>query len=288
MQNVSLEAGKYIVAVSGGIDSVVLLDVLLQLPGVELVVAHVDHGIRSDSDQDVVMVQGLAEQYHLSFETTRFELGPNAPESLAREKRYAWLELVQAKYGADAIVTAHHQDDVIETIFINIMRGTGWRGLASLREIDQRRRPFLNISKIDIVNYAIEHDLQWHEDSTNDDLRYLRNYIRHGIMPRLSLAARTKLVDLYHDQCRLRTQIETEVAQLPSAGDDQGMSRYWLIMTPDDAAREVLHQKYGSLTRSQSARLLHFARCARPGAILELSAGQTFQVSVIQLIFLGR
>lgn len=280
MQNVSLEPGKYIVAVSGGVDSVVLLDALSQLSDVELVVAHVDHGVRPDSHEDTSLVRSLAEKYNVPIEVTSLELGPNASEAIAREQRYTWLETVRAKYDADAIVTAHHQNDVIETMFINMLRGTGWRGLASLRETQWIRRPLLDTSKIEVVTYAINHDLSWREDSTNDDVRYLRNYIRHGIMPRLDQQQLRKLIDLYRAQCRLRDEVEAEAARVIShAASGNGLRRYWLAMLPDDAARELLRQKFGSLTREQSTRLLHFAKTGQIGSVLELSAAQTYRAT---------
>lgn len=284
---VQLSPGKYIVAVSGGVDSVVLLDMLRQLPKVELVVAHVNHGIRADGDQDAELVQRLAEKYQLPFESTSLNLGTNAAEAAARERRYAWLEKIRQQYAADAIVTAHHQDDVVETMIINLTRGTGWRGLASLRETKQIRRPLLSISKIEIVTYAIDHALSWREDSTNDDVRYLRNYIRHGIVPRLNPEMVQQLADLYQDQCRLRDEIETEAARIiPNIGEGNGLPRYWLIMVSDAVAFELLRQKYGSLTREHLVRLLHFARTARPGSLLELGVGRIFRVTARQMIAL--
>src|SRR5690606_41547248 len=110
-------------AVSGGIDSVVLLDMLSHVPGLKLVVTHFDHGIRPDSAQDAVFVEELAAHYGLPFETKRVELGTKASEELARRHRYAFLRDVAARYNAK-IITAHHADDVIETVAINHIRGT--------------------------------------------------------------------------------------------------------------------------------------------------------------------
>ena len=284
---IQLSPGKYIIAVSGGIDSVVLLDVLSQLSDVELVVAHVDHGIRPDSGEDAALVRGLAEKYQLPFESASLNLGARTAEATAREKRYAWLEAVRQRYGADAIVTAHHRDDVVETIIINLMRGTGWRGLASLRETSHIHRPLLNTSKIEVVTYAIDHNLSWREDNTNDDVRYLRNYIRHGITPRFNLAATEQLVDLYHAQCKLRNEIETENARIAAvASEGKDLRRYWLVMLPDPVAHEQIRQKFGALTYEHSVRLLHFVRVARPGSILELGAGRNFRVTARLVIAL--
>ena len=123
---------RYVVAVSGGVDSVVLLDMVAQeVAPQRLIVAHFDHGIRPESADDAAFVKSLAKQYGLTFETKREELGANASEELAREHRYAFLRDVAKRYSA-TIMTAHHADDIIETIAINMTRGTGWRGLAVL------------------------------------------------------------------------------------------------------------------------------------------------------------
>jgi tRNA(Ile)-lysidine synthase len=266
---------KWIVAVSGGVDSVVLLDMLVASQTADLVVAHVDHGIRGDSHEDAVLVEGLAAQYELAFETVKLQLGSDASELQARDKRYEWLESIREQYGATAIATAHHQDDLIETIVINIQRGTGWRGLCSLRDTDQRKRPLLTMNKASIVSYAIERGLEWREDSTNDDVRYMRNYIRHGIIPRLTSDARRELLRLYYAQLPLRLQIEQEIVKLhDDAYRDNGLSRYLLIMAPEAVALELLRVacSEGLLTH-QLRQLLLFAKTARVGAVLEAGGG---------------
>jgi tRNA(Ile)-lysidine synthase len=286
MREVNLDPGKYVVAVSGGVDSVVLLDVLRQLSGVELIVAHVDHGIRADSHKDALLVRALAEEYGLPCEETRLELNGRTDEDTARRARHEWLESVYAHHRADGIITAHHRDDVLETIFINLIRGTGWRGLQSLRETDLYRRPFIAVPKIDIVTHAINQNLSWHEDSTNDDVRYLRNYVRNGIIPRLSLVQIDELYALYENQCKMGEMITAASKQLLRlASDGEGsLSRYWLIMTPDKVARELLRQTYGAMTADQLSRLLIFARTARQGAKLELSKQHAFRVTSRRLI----
>ena len=103
---------KFIVAVSGGVDSVVLLDKLVKIGKSQLIVTHFDHGIRPDSADDAKFVAGLAKKYDLVFETGGLELGANASEDLARQKRYAFLRTIANKYDAQ-IVTAHHMDDFL-------------------------------------------------------------------------------------------------------------------------------------------------------------------------------
>src|SRR5206468_4252366 len=121
------EPGVALVAVSGGADSVALLDLLHTLApelGLSLVVAHVDHGIRSDSGTVARAVGELAERYELPFEVGELTLGPDATETVARRARYAWLGEVQRRHGARYLVTAHHRDDQVETILLRLLKGS--------------------------------------------------------------------------------------------------------------------------------------------------------------------
>jgi tRNA(Ile)-lysidine synthase len=186
--------GKYIIAVSGGVDSMVLLDVLKCNSNIELVVVHFNHGIRPDSIKDERLVERTAKNYSLPYEAGHANLGEEASEEKAREKRYAFLRSVMDKHRADGIITAHHQNDLMETAFINIIRGTGHRGLASMHSSPDIVRPLLGTPKSDLINYAKEHGVKWHEDSTNENETYLRNYIRKKIMPSLGLADQQYLV----------------------------------------------------------------------------------------------
>lgn len=271
---------KYIVAVSGGLDSVALLHMLSGLQqqdsNLELVVAHADHGIREDSDADAWHVAALAKRYGLPFEVTRLALSPYSSEQQARDARYQWLESVQEKHRADGIITAHHQDDQLETIILNFQRGTGWRGLASLRTTDERLRPLLSLSKAQLARYAIDNQLVWREDSTNGDIRYTRNYIRHAIVPKLDVQSRKRLSELAAKQRQLRAQIEHEVAGvLKAIKDDTGLSRHELIMLPDSIALEVLRAAtLGHHEPLHMRRLLHFVKTGRQGAVLHLGKGK--------------
>lgn len=173
-----------VVAVSGGVDSVVLLHKLVQEKQ-SLIVAHFDHGIREDSAADARFVEALAKKYSLDFERGEGKLGVKASEDQARQSRHSFMRSVRDKYHADKIATAHHGDDVIETAIINILRGTRRRGMSSLRDTTVYSRPLLNWSKRQIYDYALEHHLEWVEDETNWSDTYLRNRIRHRLVPLL-------------------------------------------------------------------------------------------------------
>jgi len=199
----------YIIAVSGGMDSVVLLHMIATKKpevGVEkplYIVAHFDHGIRSDSERDAKFVESLAKSYGLAFVCKRAELGQNASEESARSARYEFLFNEMKKHNAEAIITGHHQDDVIETMIVNMLRGTGPRGLIGFTLV-KLLRPLIDKSKQELLDYAKKNNLEWREDSTNQDTAYIRNYVRHEIVPKISetqrhnlLKKRQRVVDLY-------------------------------------------------------------------------------------------
>jgi tRNA(Ile)-lysidine synthase len=259
---------KYVVAVSGGVDSVVLLHMLKNSGEHELIVAHFDHGIRKDSSADARFVAALAETYDLVFETARKNLGEHASEDAAREARYEFLRSVAAKHQAK-IVTAHHQDDVVETIAINLSRGTGWRGLAVLNDATIER-PLLTLTKQQIRDYALEHALEWVEDSTNASGVYLRNRIRRKTAG-LPDETKQKLMELFMKQRDLTADIDAEVAGLIT------FSRYFMTMIDETTALEILRgtlvEHSLSLTRPQRQRLLHAIRTAQPGNVFEAGSG---------------
>lgn len=259
-----LASGTYIVAVSGGVDSVVLLDLLNKQPNLKLIVAHFDHGIRDDSAKDSQFVQKLASKVGMRFELGSAKLGKNASEEQARDARYAFLHKLKETHQARQIITAHHSDDIIETIILNIVRGTGWRGLSSLRSTEHLARPLLDYTKADILQYAKENSLEWVEDSTNQDLKYLRNEIRHNVMTKMNSKQRSEFIQLYKDQLVLMNEIDAHTAKLTS---DQ---RHNFIMWPTSVSLEVLRSQL-QLTRPQARRVLMAIKTAKPGTKLEIT-----------------
>ena len=185
-------------AVSGGADSVALLDFLATGSGLglHLVVAHVNHGLRgAEADADERFVRGLAERYGVPVETTRTDvraLGRQRRLSLeeaGREARYAFLEAVAGQYGAVRIALAHHRDDQAETVLMRLIRGAGVDGLSGMRPRsgDGRYvRPLLYVTREAIVGYLRRKGLAWQEDASNLDQRFLRNRVRHELLPLLA------------------------------------------------------------------------------------------------------
>lgn len=289
--DVDLKPGKYVVAVSGGVDSVVLLHLLAQKamryeprdmsqehPGSplksydsRLVVVHLDHGIRPDSKNDREFVQQLARQYGLPFVYDTAQLGPGASEEAARTARYAFLHHVRRATGAQGIVTGHHQDDLLETAIINLVRGTGRRGLTSLQSTDNLIRPLLHLPKSQLVSYAKEHQLPWREDSSNRDTKYLRNHLRHNILPQLGDADRGKLLDIIHRLQELNRQIDHEITNhLHMQPAPNILDRHWFVMLPHAVAREVMahwlrRAGANSYDRKTLERLVIAAKTFRPG-----------------------
>jgi len=230
-----------VVAVSGGVDSMVLLDLLVPKPKLKLVVAHFDHGIRKDSSLDRQLVQKKAQVYGLPFVFDEGKLGPGASEAEARKARYDFLQSTRQATGARAIVTAHHQDDRLETAFINLLRGTSRRGLTSLKDTPELRRPLLHLTKRQLIEYAKANGIEWREDSTNKDTNYTRNHVRHKLLPLLTQRKRTQLIDELNQLAKINHQLDEALAlhlHLQPGVDE--LDRQWFILLPHVAAREIM------------------------------------------------
>ncbi len=188
--NLIAEGDKLILALSGGIDSMVLAD-LLQKAKVEFVAAHCNFHLRgSESDGDDWFVRKFAEKHGIQCFVKHFETEKYAAkygisiEMAARDLRYAWFEELQQQLGYDKIVVAHHADDQAETFFINLLRGAGLRGLKGMQpQNGVIIRPLLWASREQIRKYAVENHITWREDHTNVETVYLRNRIRNQLLP---------------------------------------------------------------------------------------------------------
>lgn len=219
----------------------VLLDMVRKLKGVQIVVAHFDHGIRADSYLDREFVQLQAKQYKLPFVFDEGRLGVAASEAMARKARYKFLRTTQRAAGARALITAHHQDDLIETALINVLRGTRYKGLTSLESGPRLLRPMLHISRRQIVRYAHEHNITWREDPTNSQATYLRNWLRIKILPRLSKKERDDFIELLNMSKQTKAELSREIGSLlQSISKNKGLDRSSFTTLPHSVALEVM------------------------------------------------
>ncbi len=187
-----LKGKKILVAISGGIDSVVLTQLLFNL-NFDVSLAHCNFQLRGkESDKDATFVKEFATNLTMPFFEKKFETELFAKKNnlsiqmAARNLRYQWFHEIIAKNRFDYVCTAHHADDNLETFLINFSRGTGLEGLTGIPEINKNViRPLLGFTRKQIESYAHEKNLQWREDYTNAETKYLRNKLRHDIIPHL-------------------------------------------------------------------------------------------------------
>lgn len=185
-----VETDRLLLAISGGHDSMVMAH-LFQLCNYSFSVAHVNFQLRGeDSDRDEQFVKDWCSQYKIPVFSQRVETNNYATENklsvqmAARDLRYAWFNEVLNQNGFQYVVTAHHLNDSIETVLINLARGTGLEGLTGISaKSGNLIRPLLFATRAELENYAAQHEIAWREDSSNVSDDYQRNFIRHHIIP---------------------------------------------------------------------------------------------------------
>jgi tRNA(Ile)-lysidine synthase len=182
-----------LLTVSGGVDSIVMSE-LFHKANLNFSIAHCNFQLRKqESEEDELFVKQLAENYNVPVHIIKFNVLAYSKKNkvsiqiAARELRYQWFEEIRLKNNYSYIATAHHQNDAIETFFINLLRGSGISGLRSIVSKQNRIiRPLLFASKQDILKYATNNKLTYREDSSNASDKYLRNKIRHQLIPLLN------------------------------------------------------------------------------------------------------
>lgn len=185
-----LSDSKLLIAVSGGIDSVVLAHLCTWM-GFDFAICHCNFNLRGEeSDEDEAFVENLAKDFGVPFFSTSFQTDSYAEEHklsiqvAARNLRYQWFYELLEEYSYDYVLTAHNTNDNLETFLINLSRGTGLEGLSGIPPINDRSvRPLLNFTRDDIMLYAIKNGIIWREDRSNTSIKYIRNKVRHKILP---------------------------------------------------------------------------------------------------------
>ncbi|GFD91632.1 tRNA(Ile)-lysidine synthase [Alteromonas sp. KUL156] len=187
-----LKEKKLLIAISGGVDSVVLTHLLHQLQ-FNISLAHCNFQLRGkESDLDELFIKELGKSLNIQTFTTRFNTNEYTTKNklstqlAARELRYSWFDSLSKENNFDYILTAHHADDNLETFLINLSRGTGLEGLTGIPSINKNIiRPLLIFSREEIITFAKKNNIEWREDESNSETKYLRNKIRHQIVPTL-------------------------------------------------------------------------------------------------------
>ena len=182
-----------IIATSGGPDSMVLLTLLLAVKkekNLKLVCAHVNHKLRKESDDEAEMVKKYCEKENIIFEYMIIDKYKGNTENYAREKRYEFFDKLIKKYSSPYLLTAHHGDDLTETIMMRLIRGSSLKGYAGFSEVTEKNgykiyRPLITKTKTELLNYAKENNIPYAIDQTNESDNYTRNRIRKYILPTL-------------------------------------------------------------------------------------------------------
>lgn len=275
------KSGIYVVAVSGGVDSMALLHMLNAKRqagdrALIIVAAHLDHGIREDSVEDRKLVQEIANIYGIPFVYDEATLGHKASEAEARRARYDFLNKVKKNSLAEAIITAHHSDDMLETAVLNLSRGSGRKGLTSLNSNKSIIRPFLHVSKQQLIDYAKLNGLKWREDTTNSDTKYRRNHIRRNVLSKLDGNSKEELKRLIHKTRVTNDEIDGILSDLLHSNSDEGLlNRHWLVGLPHKIGLEIIatwlrENGYRDFDRKTLERLLVAAKVARIGSRIEI------------------
>jgi tRNA(Ile)-lysidine synthase len=264
-----------LVAISGGVDSVTLTDILYILSyehGYGLHLAHVNHQLRDgEADRDEAFVRALAKRYDLpchvtTVDTKRFARAHRlSVEEAARELRYRFLRQMCATVHAPYCAVAHTADDTAETLLLNLFRGTGLTGLAAippkrpLSKKSQLIRPLLGITREEIARYATARSLQWVEDSSNTDRSYLRNRVRHEVIPTLKEHFNPRIVESLSRTAQLLRQadgfieslIESTFLQVARISDSRvELDRSQLALLHPFVQGEIIERALGELTGS--------------------------------------
>ena len=302
--NLFNKGDRAVVAVSSGADSICLLHVLAFLKdviGFSLIAAYVDHGLRPlETGNEKLLVQSIADSLGVDFESVEVDVNGFAKEKklsiehAARELRYKALRKIAADHGASIIAVAHNADDQAEEILIRLLRGSGRKGISGMRPRHRDIvRPLLEIEKNDIVAYLRDMNINFLEDSSNTDPRFLRNRVRHELIPFLEekfdagikQALRKTAESLAEDEDLLEelTEIAWELVNKTISQDEQSSTRRILIgrkgfvTQPGALQRRIVERllwKIGSKAGyNHIMQVVEAAKNGRTGMELHLSKG---------------
>ncbi|MEM9996310.1 MAG: tRNA lysidine(34) synthetase TilS [Bacteroidota bacterium] len=297
---------RVVVGLSGGVDSVVLTRMLVTL-GYQVIAVHVHHGQRAQSAMDdALFAEALADHLGVAFNQIRLHMAPAAAnlEARMREARYDELHAEAQRVGVDAVAVGHHRDDQLETVLLNLLRGSGLRGLAGMRPARSLRpgsdvrlvRPLLGISRADLVAYAKERGWTWREDPTNADTTFRRNALRHRVVPVLrevfgpgvdaSVARTAELAAAYLDATSLPDLAEFDearalpldvLAALPGVFRDDLIGRALARWLPGAPRSQATIEAVGALTDAQVGQFVPLGSAGLLGPAVVWRERETLQ-----------
>jgi tRNA(Ile)-lysidine synthase len=211
-------------------------------------------------------------------------LGPGTSEEVARDARYTFLHSVRKASGAHAVLTAHHHNDAMETAVLNLLRGTNRKGLTALRSRPLLHRPMLHLSKQDIHQYAQDQGLVWRDDPSNVDTVFMRNYVRHKILPRLNANDREILSRIIKDMHRINNELDTQLLHFLHLQTKGGtIDRSAFVRLPHSVAREVMaawlrQQGIRDFDQKTLERLVVAGKTFHPGTLADVIKGSKLRV----------
>ena len=250
---------QYYVALSGGVDSTVLLQVMSQLRaeyGFDLTALHVNHNINDNSASWDAHCRDFCNELGVAYQSTSLTLKSDSEEN-ARDARYDWFESVIEPNSV--LLTGHHQQDRVETLLFNLMRGAGSTGLSSMRSVRifngaSLHRPFLHTSRDDIVSYAEQHSLRWIEDPSNQENDYSRNHIRNIIIPTLNEFRSDAVQNIARSAWNLEQ--ENTLLREVAIGDLVEVREHSLH--PIDGSYAICYQDFEHLSLNRQTNLVRF------------------------------
>jgi tRNA(Ile)-lysidine synthase len=268
-----------LLALSGGADSVALLDALCLLRrrrGFRVAAAHLDHRLRPGSGDDAAFCRALCERLDVPLHVGQADVAARARreggglEQAARRERYGFLRRVQREIGAVAIAVAHTRDDQAETLLMHLLRGSGATGLGGMRPRGGAvLRPLLGLSRREVLAHLRERGLAWCEDPTNADPGLLRNRVRHELLPYLEARFNPRLRDglartaglLADEAAYLRAQADALLERIATFdGEAVELEHAWLARVPAAVARVAIRQALLRAGGLRGVRAVHVER----------------------------
>ena len=281
-----LKQPSLLLACSGGVDSMVLLSILRQSP-YKVTVAHCNFLLRDlASNQDAAFISTYCATHGLAYFENSFDTKTYAKangistQMAARELRYQWFDILKVEQGFTHLLTAHHLDDQLETFLINLGRGSGIKGLSGIPDY-LILRPLLGITKEAILAYAKEKNIKWREDTSNAETDYLRNQLRHQLIPKWKEIAPNLLQQLEKSQQQLRWAEEALVSQCKEFVSNYFISKGDCIVISIEALKSLKPLEYYLFALFSPYNFTHFSDL---NSLLEAQSGKQLFSSTHRLL----